>query len=142
MSSSGRCAAAKPEAERSHYRNALTTICRAVGSTIVALCIWPGFYGDIMAIFNAPLLVTSTSSVSNQIYKENPLAQTSFHDRWSAASAPVVAPTAEKNEHEPQEGGVEKIPFSCELAFSRVIREGNFNTRCFAGIDFSKIATG
>jgi len=137
MSSSGRCAAAKPEAE-GHYKNALTTIRRAVGSTIVSLCIWPGFYGDIMASFNAPLLVTSTSSASNQIHKENPLPRTSFKDRWSAAPAPVVAPTRKKNEHEPQEGGVEKIPFSCELAFSRVVREGNFNTRCIAGIDLSK----
>ena len=141
MSSSKRCAAAKPEPERSHYKNALTTIRCAVGSTTVAFCIWPGFCGDIMAKFNAPALVTSSSSVSNQIHTENSLARTSFQDRWSVVPASAAETSGRKNGHEPREGRTEKIPFSCELAFSRLLQQGNFSTRCIAGVDLPKTAT-
>jgi len=142
MSSSGKYPAArlrKTEPQRSRYKNALTTIRCAVGSIIVALCIWPGFCGEIIAKFNAPALVASTSSVSN--HKENLLARTSFQDRWSVVPALVAAPRGKKNEHELQKGDVAKIPFSCELAFSLVVRQGNFISRCVAGIDSSKKAT-
>ena len=32
---------------------------------------------------------------------------------------------------------IEKIPFSCELAFSRLVKMGNFSTRCIATADTS-----
>jgi hypothetical protein len=54
-------------------------------------------------------------------------------------------PTAERNgkrnEREPLAGGpIEKLPFNCELAFSRLVQKGNFSTRCIAGIDSSERA--
>ena len=56
--------------------------------------------------------------------------------------APTAEPTGKKDRHEPRtEGRTEKIPFSCELAFSRLVRKGNFSTRCIAGLDSSKTAT-
>ena len=33
---------------------------------------------------------------------------------------------------------IEKIPFSCELAFSRLVKTGNFSTRCIATADTSR----
>ena len=143
MSSSGKYATArfrKTEPQPSHYKNALTAIVRAVGSTVVALCIWSVSAGDIVAKFNAPAFATFTLGVLSQNQKENRLTRISFQDRWSAVPAPGTEAAGKKNGHE-QESGVEKIPFSCELAFSRLVREGNFSTRCIAGIYSSKIVT-
>ena len=144
MSSSGKYATArfrKTEPQPSHYKNALTAIARAVGSTVVALCIWSVSAGDIVAKFNAPAFATFTLGVLSQNQKENRLMQISFQDRWSAVSALGTEAAGKNNGHVPQESGVEKIPFSCELAFSRLVREGNFSTRCIAGIYSSKIVT-
>jgi hypothetical protein len=135
MYSSGKYAAARfrrPEPQPSYCKNALTAIGYAVGSAIVALCIWPASAGNIVAKFNAPAFVTFTSDLSNQIPKENRLTRISFQDKWSAVPASVTEPARKNSRHEPREGGIEKIPFSCELAFSRLIRQGNFSTRCVA----------
>jgi len=144
MYSSGKFAAGrfrKSEPKSSHYKNALTGIGYAVGSTIVALCIWPASAGDIVAKFKAPAFVTFTSGVSNQIHKEDLLTRISFQDRWSAVPESAVEPAGKNSRHAPREGGVEKIPFSCELAYSRLVRQGNFSTRCVASIDSLKTAT-
>jgi hypothetical protein len=131
----------KPETQPNYCKNALTGIGYAVGSTIVALCIWPASAGDIVAKFKAPAVATFTSDLLNQIAKENRFTQISFQDRWSAVPASVTEPADKNSRHEPREGGVENIPFSCELAFSRLVRQGNFSTRCVASIDSSKTAT-
>ena len=145
MDSSGKYAAArfsKAEPQPSYYKNALMAVSYAVGSTIVALCIWPASAGDILAKFNAPAFPTFTSDVSNRIHKENRVTGILFQERWSAVPAPTAEPTGKKDRHEPRtEGRTEKIPFSCELAFSRLVRKGNFSTRCIAGLDSSKTAT-
>jgi hypothetical protein len=130
----------KPEPQPSYCKNVLTGIGYVLGSTIVALCIWPASAGDIVAKFKAPAVATFTSDLLNQIAKENRFTQISFQDRWSAVPASVTEPADKNSRHEPREGGVENIPFSCELAFSRLVRQGNFSTRCVASIDSSKPA--
>jgi len=145
MDSSGKYAAAsfsKAELQPNYYKKALIAVSYAVGSTIVALCIWPASAGDILAKFNAPASSTFTSDVSNRIHKENRVTGISFQARWSAVPVPTAEPTGKNDRHEPRtEGRTEKIPFSCELAFSRLVRKGNFSTRCIAGLDSSKTAT-
>jgi hypothetical protein len=42
----------------------------------------------------------------------------------------IAAPGAETH--------IEKIPFSCDLAFSRLVKTGNFSTRCLATADTSR----
>jgi hypothetical protein len=145
MDSSGKYAAgrfSKAESQPSYYKKALIAVTYAVGSTIVALCIWPASAGDILAKFNAPAFPTFTSDVSNRIHKENRVTGILFQERWSAVPAPMAEPTGKMDRHEPRaEDRVEKIPFSCELAFSHLIRKGNFSTRCIAGLDSSNSAT-
>ena len=143
MDSSGKNVKArsrKPEPQPSYCKNVLTGIGYVLGSTIVALCIWPASAGYIVAKFNGPTFATFKSELANQIAKENRLTRISFQDRWSAVPALVTEPAGNDSRHEPQEGSVEKIPFSCELAYSRLVRQGNFSTRCVASIDSSKPA--
>ena len=73
MDSSKKYAAgfSKAEPQPSYYKNALMAVGYAVGSTIVAFCIWPASAGDILAKFNAPAPPTFTSDVSNRIHNEN-----------------------------------------------------------------------
>jgi hypothetical protein len=139
MDSSGKKARSrKPERQPSCCKNALTGIGYALGSIIVALCIWPASAGYIVTKFNGPTFATFTSDLANQISKENRLTRISFQDRWSAVPAPATEPAEKNNGREPREGGVEEIPFSCELAYSRLVRQGNFSTRCVANIAFSR----
>jgi hypothetical protein len=128
------------ERQPSYYKNVLMAIGYTVGCTIVALCIWPASAGDILAKLNGPTFSTLTSDVSNRNHNENRAAGISFQERWSAV--PPAEPTGTKNQREPPaEGSVEKLPFSCELAFSRLVQTGNFSTRCIASSG-SKTATG
>jgi hypothetical protein len=144
MDSSGKYAAArfsKAKPQPSYYKNALIAVSYAVASSIVALCIWPASAGDILAKFNATASPTFTSDVSNRIHNENRVTRISFQERWSAVPAPTTEPAGKKDRREPRaQGRTEKIPFSCELAFSRLVREGNFSTRCIAGINPLKTA--
>ena len=84
------------------------------------------------------LNVTSTPlmSVSDvaRIQKEDRLSGILFKERWNAVPAPSTGPRNEQNQPETPwaETHIEKIPFSCELAFSRLVKTGNFSTRCIA----------
>ncbi len=124
---------------------------RAVSYTtvaaIIAFCMayWPASAGNILTKLNVlPAHLTSASDVSNRIYKADRPSSVSFEERWSAVPALTVEPADKNNRHEPPraEGRVEKIPFSCELAFSRLVRKGNFSTRCIAGLETSKTNNG
>jgi hypothetical protein len=85
-----------------------------------------GFRSDILPKFNASTVSTFTSKVSNRIPDENRLNGISFQERWSAV--PTAERNGKKNEPEPRAGGpIEKLPFSCEPAFSRLVQTGNFS---------------
>jgi hypothetical protein len=97
------------------------------------LAYWPASAGDALAklsIVRAEL----TAQIPDRTHKTDRLPQVSFEQRWSAAPAqsnPVRSDSGQRNQ--PQaERRIEKIPFSCELAFSRVVTKGNFSTRCMA----------
>ncbi len=130
----------KPVQRPSYYKHTLMAVSYAVGSAIVALCIWPVSAGDILANVHVPSFLTSASDVSNLIHKADQLSRVSFEERWSAVPAPTAEPAEKKNRPEPPraESRIEKIPFSCELAFSRIVTKGNFSTRCIAGLETSK----
>jgi hypothetical protein len=142
MDSSGKhTAAGFSRAKPRYYKNALIAVSYAVGSA-VALCIWPASAGDILAKVNAPSFLTFTSYVSNRVHNENRVTAISFQERWSAVPAPTAEPEDKKNESGPRaEGRTEKIPFSCELAFSRLVTKGNFSTRCIASLETSRVDT-
>ena len=68
-----------------------------------------------------------------------------FEQRWSAVPAqsnPIRGDSGQRTQ--PQaEPRIEKIPFSCELAFSRLVMKGNFSTRCMARArEFGTVALG
>ena len=103
-----------------------------LGSAIVALAMayWPASSGDMLAKFNLlPGHLASAVDLPNRAHKSDPLG-ISFEQRWIA-----VPPAAAQGRGKPQtDTRMEKIPFSCELAFSRIISKGNFSTRCIAAI--------
>jgi hypothetical protein len=90
------------------------------------------------------LNVTSTPlmSVSDvaRIQKADRLSGILFEDRWNAVPAPSTGTRNEQSQRETPwaETHIEKIPFSCELAFSRLIKTGNFSTRCIASAGTSR----
>jgi hypothetical protein len=90
------------------------------------------------------LNVTSTPLISVSdvawIQKADRLSGILFEERWNAVPAPL---TGTRNEHSQLETSwaethIEKIPFSCELAFSRLVKTGNFSTRCIASAGTSR----
>ena len=85
---------------------------------------------------------TSVSDVANQIHKADRLSGISFEERWNAVQTPSTGNRNEQSQRKTPaaETHIEKIPFSCELAFSRLVREENFSTRCIAGINPLKTA--
>jgi hypothetical protein len=98
---------------------------------------WPASAENILTKLNIARQPTPVSDVSNQLNKTDRLPGVSFEERWNAVPVPQATKTRErKTEHEPPQAGerAEKIPFSCELAFSRLVTKGNFSTRCIASI--------
>ncbi len=135
---------ARPKA--SFYKKTLIAISYATACTIVALAMahWPASAGNILTKIDVlPVHLTSASDVSNRIHKADRLSGVSFEERWSAVPTPSAAVGGDKNRREgPRaEGRIERIPFSCELAFSRLVTKGNFSTRCIAGLETSKTDT-
>jgi hypothetical protein len=115
-------------------------------SAIVALgmAYWPAAAGSVLGKRNiTPVYLTSASDIPNRIHKTDRFSGISFQERWSAVPARAAETPGNKSQHEPPqaERRVEKIPFGCEPAFSRLVTKGNFSTRCIAGIGSSKAAT-
>ena len=104
---------------------------------------WPASAGNILTKLNiGSKQLTPVSDVSSQPDKANRLPGVSFEERWNAMPAPQVRKHRDRqSQHEPTQAGeraAEKIPFSCEMAFSRLVTEGNFSTRCIASLDTRK----
>jgi hypothetical protein len=102
------------------------------------LAYWPASAGDILTKLNiVPQYVASVSAVPDRTREADRFSGISFEQRWSAVLALPSGVRSDNDQHKkPQaEGRTEKIPFSCELAFSRLITKGNFSTRCVARSD-------
>ena len=128
------------EPQNGFCKGSLGAISYAVISAIVAflLAYWPASAGDILAKLNiVPTHLTSASDIPDRTHKADRLTAMSFEQRWSAVpgiSSGIRSDNGQRKQ--PQaEGRIERIPFSCELAFSRIIRKGNFSTRCIARVD-------
>jgi hypothetical protein len=80
----------------------------------------------------------AAAAVPDRTHKSGRLV-ISFEQRWSRVPAPAAEVRDGNNGRETPrvERRIEKIPFSCELAFSRIISKGNFSTRCIAYSDVS-----
>ena len=130
----------------SFYKKILIIVSYATACAIFAfgMAFWPASAGNFLTKVNVlPAHLTSTSYISKPIHKADRLSGVSFKERWSAVPAPRAEPADKENRNEPPraEGRIEKIPFSCELAFSRLVQKGNFSTRCVAGLETSKTNT-
>jgi len=123
------------------WRKVLTLASYATAGAVIAFwtAYWPASAGNIFTKLNITSgQVTPVSDASNQSEKNDRLPGVSFEDRWNAMPVPQAAKTRDrKSQHESPQAGerAEKIPFSCELAFSRLVTQGNFSTRCIASMD-------
>jgi hypothetical protein len=108
-----------------------------LASAIVAMAMayWPASAGDILIRLDLVPGRLAAAAVPDRTHKSDRLA-ISFEQRWSAvpARAAEVRDSKSGRESPRAERRIEKIPFSCELAFSRIISKGNFSTRCIAAI--------
>jgi hypothetical protein len=121
-------------------KTSLAAISYAIAGGIVALLLayWPVSAGNILAklrISQADQI--TTSQILDRTHKTSQLYVMPFEQRWSAVPAQSHSIRGDSGQRQqPQaERRIEKIPFSCELAFSRLVTKGNFNTRCMARID-------
>jgi hypothetical protein len=119
---------------REYCKTILSAISCTVLSGIVALLLayWPASAGgDVLAKLNI-VRAELTAQIPDRTHKTDRLPQVSFEQRWSAVpgqSNPIRSDSGQSKQ--PQaERRIEKIPFSCELAFSRLVSKGNFSTRC------------
>ena len=118
-------------------------VCCTTASAIVAFCMayLPASAGNILTKLNVtPMPLTSVSDVANRIHKADQLSGISFEERWNAIPARSTGNRNEQSQRETprRETHIEKVPFSCELAFSRLVKTGNFSTRCIATADTSR----
>ena len=126
------------------YRNAQLrrAVCCTTVSAIVAFCITylPASAGNILTKINATPTSLTSLDVANPISKADRLFSISFEERWNAVPAPSTGTRNEQSQRETPraETHIEKIPFSCELAFSRLVKTGNFSTRCIATVVTSR----
>ena len=126
------------------YRNG--QLQRAVTYTIVsaiaAFCVvcLPNSAENSLKLNVTPTPLMSMSDVANRIHKAKRLSGISFEKRWNVVPAPSTGARNDQSQHETSwaETHIEKIPFSCELAFSRLLKTGNFSTRCIATADTSR----
>jgi hypothetical protein len=129
---------AKAEPRNVFYKRSLGAIAYVLVSAIVAflLAYWPASAGDILAKLKV-VPTHLTSVVPDRTHKADRLPGISFDQRWSAVPAASSRIRSDNGQQkQPRvEGRIEKIPFSCELAFSRIITKGNFSTRCVARAD-------
>jgi hypothetical protein len=118
-------------------------LCTACAVAALAMAYWPASAGNIPTKISVPPVhVTSESDVSNRIHKADRLSSLSFEERWSAVPKPSAEAGSDRNRREtPRAERRERIPFSCELAFSRLVTKGNFSTRCIAGLENPKTNT-
>ena len=130
-----------PSGRAGFWKKALTLTSYAAAGAIIAFWTahWPASAGNILT----KLSITSNdlmpvSDASSQVYKTERLPAATFEERWDALPSPHGAKSAERaSQHEAPQSGerAEKIPFSCEMAFSRLVTHGNFSTRCIARLD-------
>jgi len=130
----------------SFYKNTLIIISYATACAIVAVAMTysPVSAANILAKINVlPVHLTSAPDASNRIHKADRLSVVSFAERRSAVPMPsaVVGGDRKGREGPQADRRNERIPFSCELAFSRLVTAGNFSTRCLAGLKISQIDT-
>jgi hypothetical protein len=130
----------------SFYKKTLIPVSWAAACAIIALgmAYGPASAGNILTKLNVlPAHLSSVSDVSNRIHKADRLSGVSFEKRWRAVPTPSAVIGGDKSRREaPQaERHIEKIPFGCDSAFSRLVTKGNFSTRCIAGLETSRINT-
>ncbi len=133
------CIHVDADSQAHFYRTSLSYIVLS-GFVALLLAYWPAAASDVLAKLNiVPAKLTSTTQISDRTHKADRLPQASlerlsFEQRWSAVPAlPNSVRSDSGQRQQPQaERRTEKIPFSCELAFSRLVKNGNFSTRCMA----------
>ena len=129
----------------SFLRKALTLASYGAAGGVIAFwtAYWPASAGNILTKLNmarqlAPVSDVASdvpSAVASQVDKTDRLPGISFEERWNLMPVTPAARTRDrKTEHESPPAGerTEKVPFSCEMAFSRLVTQGNFSTRCIA----------
>jgi len=143
MRRSGKPQSVRDRPQTKFAKKAVNIAAYMLASAIVALAManWPASAGDALARFNLVPGRLAAAAVPDRIHKSDRLA-IALDQRWNAVPARTTQVRDNKSRRESPrvETRIEKIPFSCELAFSRIISKGNFTTRCVAAVDASLAA--
>ncbi len=131
------CIHVDADSQAHFYRMSLSYIVLS-GFVALLLAYWPASAGHILATLSI-VRAELAAQIPDRAHKADRLPQVSleqlsFEQRWNAVPAlPNSVRSDSGQRQQPQaERRIEKIPFSCELAFSRLVTKGNFSTRCMA----------
>ncbi len=126
-----------PRPQTKFAKNVTNIVSYVLASAVVAMAManWPASAGAILENLNLVPARVAAAAMPDRTHKSDRVA-ISFEQRWSAVPALAAEIRDNKGRRQPQRGEtrIEKIPFSCELAFSRTISKGNFSTRCIAAV--------
>ncbi len=103
----------------------LLTVAHALATAIVVLWIayLPLVTSTIMTQLNVvPRHLTSHQAI-DRFHKSDRIANMKFDDRWSAIANNRASRATQR---------LERIPYGCDAAFSRLVKTGNFSVRCTA----------
>ncbi len=129
------CRQVDADSQTHFYRTSLSYAFLS-GFAALWLAYWPAATGDVLAKLRViPADFTSAAQTPDRAHKADRLPVISFEQRWSAVPAQSHPIDSGRAKQPQAQGRIEKIPFSCELAFSRVVTKGNFSTRCMARAD-------
>jgi hypothetical protein len=133
MSRSGKPQSVRHSTQTKFAKKAASIL--ASGIVAMAMAYGPASAGNMLERLNLIPGRPVAAAAPDRTHKSDRLAL-SFAQRWSAVPERAAEILGSKSKHEPPraETRIEKIPFSCELAFSRIISKGNFSTRCIAAI--------
>jgi hypothetical protein len=133
MSRSGKPQSVRHSPQTKFAKKAASMV--ASGIVAMAMAYGPVSAGNMLERLNLIPGRPVAAAAADRTHKSDRLAL-SFAQRWSAVPERAAEILGSKSKHEPPraETRIEKIPFSCELAFSRIISKGNFSTRWIAAI--------
>jgi hypothetical protein len=134
-------ARAVAQVQQQNQHKIIMMVAYALASAIIVLWIvyLPTLLGSLMTNLNiVPTHLSSVSDNVNPPSKGDQFTSVQFNKRWDALATMTIQTLGEDGSHSRATDlakNIQRIPVGCELAFSQLVKTGNFSTRCVASTD-------
>jgi hypothetical protein len=113
-------------AKTSHQDHKVPLMVVATAIILLWIACFSTLTGPISTELNVVVQPQTSDATINGVHKAG-LAPANFYERWNAI--------VEINKASQGAWSVEQIPEGCEPAFSRLVKVGNFSTRCVVNVN-------